>query len=341
MISACVISKLPGVLEAAASVATISAAFETSDIPEDAPEAPNQFIPQKCLLRLLDQSARISGESDLGLLLGPHLDIADWGEWGGYLLAAPTLLGAMQRGVRAIKYHASHDRLCTSPSSDEVAFRYICSVRGIIGYPHYSISTAWTMINLIRSYLGPDWRPRRVELDLTRPKSSRAHEDVFQCPVIFEKSDIAVIIDREELATASTRRTTTRSLVTFSDLRRLVETGAPGDLITSVNELVRLRLLDGEVDIDKIAGFLELGPRTLQRRLNDEGTTFRALVSQVRAKRAIEMLRETEAPMIDIAVELGYSSSSHFTRAFSKTVGLVPSEIRRSADATANANRRA
>ena len=45
-----------------------------------------------------------------------------------------------------------------------------------------------------------------------------------------------------------------------------------------------------------------------------------------------EMPRETEAPMIDIAVELGYFSSAHFSRAFRKTVGRLSGNIRRGAE---------
>jgi len=154
------------------------------------------------------------------------------------------------------------------------------------------------------------------------------YEDLFRCPVVFDRPSIAIYIERDAL-NYSPVRAAGRRIVTYSDLGRLPQRPAPRNLISMVTEVVRLRLLDGGKDIDGTARHLELGPRTLQRRLNDEGTTFQALVSQVLAERAIEILRETEAPMIDIAVELGYSSSSHFARAFHKTVGLLPSDIRR------------
>lgn len=336
MISARSIGDLPGLIATAGNVRMISSAFEASEIPEEVSGAIDRYIPQRGLLRLLEQSARIVGEAEFGLLLGPHVHIADWGIWGSYPLAAPTILGAMQRAERALKYHVSHDRIFPSANGHEVAFRYDSMVSGVIGYRHYAITAACLMINLVQSYLGPGWSPKRVELDIGRPKSSTPHEDVFRCPVIFDQPSIAIIIDREEMARAP-RRTATGKLVSFADLRRLVESGAPKDLVSSVNELVRLRLYDGDLNIETIAGDLNVGPRTLQRRLSDEGVAFRNIVSRVRAERAIELLRDDDIPMIDIAVELGYSTASHFTRAFRKTVGQVPSHFRPNAEDAAYA----
>ena len=236
----------------------------------------------------------------------------------------------MFRNSKAMKLRTSHGRISTAPCGDDVAFMSDLSVSNVVGYRHTAVWSALLLISVVRAYTGANWHPLRVDLDISRPPSSTPYEDVFRCPVIFDRPRIAVIIERHALnngpVLAAGRKT-----VTYSDLRRIAERPAPTDLVSIVREIIRLRLLDGDIDIDGIARHLELGPRTLQRRLNDEGTAFRALVSQVRAERALEMLRETEAPMIDIAIELGYSSSSHFTRAFRKAVGRLPSDIRRDA----------
>jgi AraC-like DNA-binding protein len=167
----------------------------------------------------------------------------------------------------------------------------------------------------------------RVEFDFPRPRSQTRYEDLFRCPVIFGMPSIAVAFERDALKN-NRGPFTGQKTVTYSDLRRTASPPAPTNLISKVTEVIRLKLMDAVVSIDSVARHLELGPRTLQRRLNDEGTAYRALVSQVRAELALELLRETETPVIDIAVELGYSSSACFSRAFSKTVGLPPNEIR-------------
>lgn len=187
---------------------------------------------------------------------------------------------------------------------------------------------------------GPGWAPKRMEFDFARPRSMATFEDSFQCRAVFDQPKLALVIDREDFEAAPIRGPR-RDNLTFADLRRVVASGPPKDLISIVKELVMLRLTDGDVGIESVSQHLGLGPRTFQRRLNDEGTTYRALVSQARAQRAIDLLRETDVPVFEIAVDLGHSSSSHFTRAFQKMIGRIPNEFRRSELGAAVLNQRA
>jgi len=331
LISARAIGQIPDLIASGSNRAVVSRVFESADLPETVADAPDRYISQKLVLRFLEGAAHALGDRDFGLFLAPHLTVAAYGNWGGYLLGATTLEQALFRSASAMKFHASHDRLFIVPSGDGVAFMYDITVRGVVGYRHFAVCGASVLVSLVRAYTGANWHPLRVELDISRPSSSTPYEDLFHCPVIFDRPRIAVIIERDALNSGPVQ-STRRNIVTYSDLRRVAGQPAPSDLVSIVREIIRLRLLDGGMDIDSIARHLELGSRTLQRRLKDEGIAFRALVSQVRAERALEMLRETQAPMIDIAVELGYSSSSHFTRAFRKTVGRPPSDFRRDFD---------
>lgn len=328
LISTRAFGRLPELIEAGSNRAVLSRVFEAADLPETVTETQDQFIPQKKSLRFLDRASHVIGDRDLGISLAPHITITAYGDWSRYVLGAPSLKQALVRSIKAMKFHVTHYRFHIEPRGDEVAFTYVVPVSGVVGYRHFAVSSASLVISLVRAFAGANWHPLRVELDIPRPPSSTPYEDLFRCPVIFDRPGIAVIIDRHALNYGPLQASGSNT-VTYSDLRRVAERPAPTDLVSVVRELIQLRLLDGIIDIDSVARHLELGPRTLQRRLNDEGTAYRALVSQVRAQRAIEMLRETESPMIDIAVELGYSSSSHFSRAFRKTVGLLPSDIRR------------
>ena len=330
LITASSIEVVSDLIASASNYNVVGKVFEAAGLPERCTTNPGCFVPMKSVVKLYDEAARVIGERNLGLFLAPHLTVSKLGNLGSYVLGATTLKEAMFRNSKAMKLRTSHGRISTAPCGDDVAFMSDLSVSNVVGYRHTAVWSALLLISVVRAYTGANWHPLRVDLDISRPPSSTPYEDVFRCPVIFDRPRIAVIIERHALnngpVLAAGRKT-----VTYSDLRRIAERPAPTDLVSIVREIIRLRLLDGDIDIDGIARHLELGPRTLQRRLNDAGTAFRALVSQVRAERALEMLRETEAPMIDIAIELGYSSSSHFTRAFRKAVGRLPSDIRRDA----------
>lgn len=69
--------------------------------------------------------------------------------------------------------------------------------------------------------------------------------------------------------------------------------------------------------------------RTLQRRLYENGTSFSAEIRSLRRETAARLLSRSEIPVVDVAVEMGYSDHSHFTRAFKAWTGLTPSAFRR------------
>jgi AraC-like DNA-binding protein len=68
--------------------------------------------------------------------------------------------------------------------------------------------------------------------------------------------------------------------------------------------------------------------RSLQRKLNREGTDFRTLVNAARAGRADELLQHTDVSITRIAAELGYSTPANFSRAFRNATGLNPGALR-------------
>lgn len=97
-------------------------------------------------------------------------------------------------------------------------------------------------------------------------------------------------------------------------------------------ELVRSTLedamLDGEHDLSDLAQTLNMSERTLQRRLKEEGLSYRELVDEVRMELAMELLRAPEHTLQCIAHKLGYNHIASFTRAFKRWTGRPPGEFR-------------
>ena len=76
----------------------------------------------------------------------------------------------------------------------------------------------------------------------------------------------------------------------------------------------------------RLADAMHLSERSLRRKLQDEGTSLRERVEDVRRDRAIALLEAGRRTLDDIAVELGFSSANAFGRAFRGWTGLPPSE---------------
>ena len=81
--------------------------------------------------------------------------------------------------------------------------------------------------------------------------------------------------------------------------------------------------------LDAVAASLHLHPRTLRRRLAEEGTSFRALTNDVRSTLAVELLSQVGLTVEQVARRLGYAETAAFNHAFARWFGLAPNEFRR------------
>ncbi|MEB3371378.1 AraC family transcriptional regulator [Saccharopolyspora mangrovi] len=81
-------------------------------------------------------------------------------------------------------------------------------------------------------------------------------------------------------------------------------------------------------DLPKVARLLSLHPRSLQRALSEEGTTFTDVVDHVRRSQALDLITTTDLPFSQIAARLGMHEQSSLTRAVRRWFGTSPSRLR-------------
>lgn len=84
-------------------------------------------------------------------------------------------------------------------------------------------------------------------------------------------------------------------------------------------------------DVRSVAQLLQESPRSIQRRLEEEGTTFHQLLTEARFSWAASELAGSARPVTAIGYDLGYSTAGTFTRAFVRATGVSPTEYRRRA----------
>ena len=98
------------------------------------------------------------------------------------------------------------------------------------------------------------------------------------------------------------------------------------DLVS--RELMRLGT-EGGLTMSNVATNLAISPRTLRRRLLDEGVTFQELKNLTRERRARYYLSSTSLSLSEIAFQLGFSELSAFSRAFRTQTGDTPQNYRK------------
>jgi len=88
-------------------------------------------------------------------------------------------------------------------------------------------------------------------------------------------------------------------------------------------EVLRIieRTFPASPTIESVAAALSMNIRTLQRRLKESDVSFRNLLDECRARRAIRYLEDGELTVTQISTMLGYSEPAHFCRAFRRWTG--------------------
>ena len=130
-------------------------ANQTAMLDIEAIEDKDCFIPHVTMTTFIDAVARLGGEKHLGLMLAPHLSIANYGSWGAYVLSAPTLGGAIERAVATLGFHTKGDGLTVSVFNSQTRLRYVSAAKGQDGYRHIACGVAGVIRDIASRH--PRW----------------------------------------------------------------------------------------------------------------------------------------------------------------------------------------
>jgi AraC-like DNA-binding protein len=168
-----------------------------------------------------------------------------------------------------------------------------------------------------------------VRFPYAAPRHVEDYASIYTANATFGAKSLVAVLDAASLALPCRR--------SEADLEAFL-VGGPGkiamlyrrdrDVARAVREFLAASIGRGAT-LDGAARALNMSARTLHRRLDDEGTTFREVKDSVRREIALERLETSAASVAQIATELGYSEPSAFFRAFQGWTGVAPSMHRR------------
>jgi AraC-like DNA-binding protein len=157
--------------------------------------------------------------------------------------------------------------------------------------------------------------------------SGRAVEGHFACPVRYGAEHNALTFNRAVLD----RRIEKFDLAYHALIKKYlataraeVEGGTPEDVRAEIARQMEL----GHCTLESVADSLRMPPRSLQRRLQAEGLSFRDLLDEWRRARALSLVTNTRLPLSEVSGALGYSEQSVFTQAFRRWYGGTPHRFR-------------
>jgi AraC-like DNA-binding protein len=160
------------------------------------------------------------------------------------------------------------------------------------------------------------------------PAYAEMYRNLFGCPVRFDADELRMGLPAKCLSVPFKFANEAALEVWRGEcdamLRRIG--GEPG-LVQEVRELL-LSKPGAFAELDELARELNMSPRTLRRRLEEVGTSYRRLVLQLRMEVARQYLSNSDLTFQQIASMVNYSQVSHFHQAFRRWSGMTPGEYR-------------
>ncbi len=158
-----------------------------------------------------------------------------------------------------------------------------------------------------------------------------AYEQLFGAPVRFEASESALWLPREAMSLPfAARDPIARRYLEAHAEHLLASVPAPEPpVVSQIRDAIVVEIATSGGELSRVARRVAMSTRTVQRRLEEAGTTYQDLVDQVRATLAQSLLRDRARSILDVAFELGYADVKGFYRAFRRWTATTPAEWRR------------
>ncbi|MGW4241375.1 AraC family transcriptional regulator [Nocardia sp. NPDC004722] len=260
----------------------------------------------------------------LGLEAGRRYHLTTHGAWGFALASCRNGWEALEVGLNFLGLTWAFCAI--SSYVDDGVVRIVFDDDGVPNdIRHFVVQREIaSVVTVAREAGGLFTAPAVTRLRQPAPRSTTHFTEFLGAPPVFGAHDNhleipAILLDdplpQADAHTAAVTRTQCLDLLE----RWRARTGYAG--------LVRQRLLEvpGHMPgIDEVADHLHLSPRTLRRRLSNEGTTFRRLVDEVRQRLAEDLLADGQLSIQQIADRLGYNAAPAFTAAFTRWKAIPP-----------------
>ena len=185
------------------------------------------------------------------------------------------------------------------------------------------------VVSLCRVAVDEDWIPLAVEFQHSKPQDTTEHARLFRCPVIFDAPFNKLTFNSASLSLPIEQAD--EGLVRMLDrhAQELLAKYPPRDtVIDNARTVITRELNGGNPSLEHVAAQLGLSERTLQRKLQELGTSHNDLVEQIRRELAMRYLKEPDMAICEVAYLTGFSEPSSFHRAFKRWTGVTPGAFR-------------
>jgi AraC-like DNA-binding protein len=302
--------------------------FASAKIDAAALDKPSARVPSEKVSHLWELAVQKAGNPALSLAQHQVVRPAAFDVVGYTMMTCADLRGAFERLIRymLILSDALTLTMHEEPGGYRLTFVLFGGDRPI---PRQRIEFIFVMVlSFVRWISRADLSPLAMELAFPRPADLTPYQTVFRGEVSFDTTRNSLLFSHDDMRA---------TLPTFNPLLAEMHERFAGEYLRHfdqkqisyrVREAIIKKLPDGEPRRDEVAGELCMSERTLQRRLEEEETSFLQLLDDTRRELADQYLGRLHLSLGQAAYLLGFSDQSSFFRACRRWFNQSPGQYR-------------
>jgi len=314
----------------------VSELLALSNFPPSILEDSDGRIPHRTMMQFWQKAQTATSDEHLGLHLAEAAPIESLGVHAYAVLSSPTLREGYRRACRYQRLiHEVTDLIFDEDEEEGVLQHALPGGRPVPRQPAEFLVALWVRFG--RLILGDQWSPRLVCFAHDAPLDTSEHERLLRTPIRFLTGRTAIHIPNHFLDEPNRKADPGLIRVLDDYAERLLEQMPSGATLSArVRTYLLNELQSGVPTAEKTARTMHMSVRTLNRNLQQEGTTFRELLTQLRQEKAATLLTNPQISISEVGYLLGFSELSSFYRAFRTWTGTTPAEYRAAALSASN-----
>ncbi|MBK3881070.1 helix-turn-helix domain-containing protein [Pseudomonas stutzeri] len=289
---------------------------------------PDARFAQDDMTRLWQRAVAVSGDPAIGLNMARQARPAALNVVGYALMSSHNLKEGFARLVRYQRIIAEGADLDFQPCAQ--GYRLSLTILGD-RLPPARQSAEGSLagcLTFCRWLTGAPLQPLEVSFQGLPPEDLEPYRQLFQAPLRFDAPRYALLFRDEDvempLPTANEALAQLHDRFAGEYLSRFSDS----KVLHRARQILCRLLPQGEPRREVVAQALCLSERTLQRRLQEEGSSFQQLLDDTRRDLAVQHLAQPDLAPLEIAYLLGFADPSNFYRAFKRWFGVTPGEYR-------------
>jgi len=295
---------------------------------EVAPEVltmPGIYLPYANYLKLMDSAARATATPHFGLLMTRSASTDTLGTTGIIMTQADTIGAAWEALAHFYQIHDTYGSVKLQRTRDYAILSYGIPRNDLPGTRQIYDVAAGVCTNIMKQFCGADYRSLAYALPYIEPDDLAYYDRLSTDRLLFDADVMEIHFDpgllRQPLPGSSSEL---RSVLDNYFASR--QAGTVHSTSRKVEAMIRHLLPTGDCSLSLVADTLSVTVRTLQVRLEAEQVSFRELLEKVRREIATYHLRRGDMQLTQLAMVLGYSELSAFSRSFRHWYGVSPRE---------------